>query len=120
MARTVAYSFYTGTYHGDAVEEADWAHVSRLASAHLDRLKALATVTPYGDEDECESMAICAMADALGAWEASTTAGGGARSESIGSVRVTYAGAGEIMPRGLGHALMEAVRPWLHVGLVVM
>ncbi len=119
MARTVAYGYYTDTYHGSAVEEADWAHVALLASAHLDRLKTLATVTPYGDEDECESMAICAMAETLQTWEIAGTTAGGAKSESIGSVHVTYSTAAELMPHGLATALVGAVRPWLHVCLVV-
>jgi len=120
MSRAVAYQYYTETYHGTAVEEADWAHVSRTASAHLARVKALARVTPYGDEDECESMAICAMAEQVLAWEeASTTEGGGTRSESIGSVSASYATASELMPKGLSRALMDAMGPWLHVCLVV-
>lgn len=118
MARTVAYDYYTGAFHGTAVEEADWAHVSQLASAHLERVKALARVTPHGDEDECESMAICAMAETLQAWEEASV-GGGERSEHIGSVSVTYATASELMPKGLGPALMGAMETWLHVCLVV-
>lgn len=122
MSRTVAYSYYTGQYHGSAVAEGEWDHAALLASARLDQIKALATVTPFGDEDECESMAICAMAEALQAWqEASATDGsGGARSESIGSVSVSYATAQELMPKGLAHELMSAVAPWLHVCLVVV
>lgn len=119
MARSVAYSYYTGTYHGTIVGEDDWAHAALLASAHLDRLKALARVEPYGDEAECESMAICAMAEVIATWNDATGGSGGVSSESIGSVSVSYAGVEEIMPNGLGPALMASMRPWLHVCLVV-
>ena len=119
-ARTVTYAYYTETYHGTAVEETDWARVSQLASAHLERVKTLAKVTPYGDEAECESMAICAMSETMLAWEeASATGAGGTRSESIGSVSVSYASAAELFPKGLGPALIDAMRPWLHVYTVV-
>lgn len=122
MAASVAYDYYAETFGGSAIEEADWARLSQLASGHLDRLKALATVTPYGDdEDECESMAICAMAETLQAWEEAGgegTSGGGVASEHIGSVSVSYAGASQAFPHGLSHALREAVRAWLHVCVV--
>ena len=121
MAREVAYEYYTQTYGGSAVEEADWERLSRLASGHLERTKILSRVTPIGDEAECESMAICAMAETLQAWEdaSATTGAGGTRSESIGSVSVSYASVAELFPNGLGPALTDAMRPWLHVCLVV-
>lgn len=121
MARTVTYGYYTDEYHGTAVAEEDWAHLALVASARLDRLKALATVTPYGDDEaEAESMAICAMAETLQAWEAAVGDGGDAvRSESIGSVSVAYGSAAQTFPRGLDAGLIDAVRAWLHVCLVV-
>ena len=122
MARAVTYDYYTDEYHGTAVAEEDWAHLALVASARLDRIKALATVTPYGDdESEAESMAICAMAETLQAWEdAGGAAGGGSvASEHIGSVSVTYGSAAQMFPHGLDAGLIDAVRPWLHVCLVV-
>ena len=117
--RAVTYAFYTDAYHGTAVAEGEWDHAALLASAHLDRIKALARVTPYGDADECESMAICAMAEVIATWNDATASSHGVTSERIGSVSVTYASVAEIMPKGLGPALMASVRPWLHVCLVV-
>ena len=78
------------------------------------------TVTPYGDEDECESMAICAMAEVIATWNDATGHSGGVSSEHIGSVSVTYASVAEIMPKGLGPALMASVSPWLHVKVATM
>lgn len=120
MARTMAYSYYTGTYHGSIVASGDWDHAALLASAHLDRLKALATVTPYGDDETyAESMAICAMAEVIATWNDATAGSGGVSSEHIGSVDVKYATVKEIMPNGLGPAFIASMRPWLHVCLVV-
>lgn len=120
MARNVAYTYYADEYHGTIVAEDAWAHVSQVASACLERIKTLATVTPYGDADECESMATCAMAETVQAWEdIATEAGGGVTSERIGSVSVSYASAAEAFPQGFDRALRDAIAPWLHVCLVV-
>ena len=116
MARGVSFDYYSGVYGGTVVGEADWARLSQLASGHLERLKTLATVTPYGDEGECESMAVCAMAEAAQRWE---DASSGITSEHIGSVSVSYGSAPETKSRGLSGALLDAVRPWLHVCLAV-
>lgn len=116
MARGVSFDYYSGVYGGSAVGEADWARLSQLASGHLARLKALATVTPYGDQGECEAMATCAMAEALQAWEEDSS---GITSEHIGSVSVSYGSAPETKSRGLSGALLDAAKPWLHVCLVV-
>ncbi len=121
MARTVAYQYYTDAYHGTVVAEDEWDHAALLASAHLDRLKAIATVTPYrNDEEYAESMAICAMAEVIDTWNATTTGSGGVASEHIGSVTVSYANPEQVMPKGLGPALMASVRPWLHVKVATM
>lgn len=119
MPRSVTYEYYTSQYRGTTVAEDEWDHAALLASAHLERIKALATVTPYGDEDECESMAICAMAEVAMMWEDATTAGGGTTSETIGSVHASYGSAQDLLPGGLGPALMRAAGPWLHICLVV-
>ena len=118
MARTVDYTFYTERYCGTAVAEGAWGHVSHVASAHLDRIRSLVRVTPYGDPEWCEACAICAMAEAVQAWEEAAVEGG-EKSESIGSVRVTYASAEEAMPKGLERAMRNACRPWLHICAVV-
>lgn len=120
MAPVVGHDYYRHVYGGTLVEVGDWLRLYQLASAHLRRLKALAKVTPYGKESECEAMAICAMAEVLQAWEdAGGTGGGGVASESIGSVSVTYQGASQSFPRGLDENLVKAISPWLHVCVVV-
>lgn len=117
MAEAPTYDYYEMSYGGRSVGEDDWQRLSQAAAGHLDRLRAVARLTPYGDADECGRMATCAMAEALQAWEDST-APDAVASEHVGSVSVTYAGAAQTMPRGLRAALVDAVRPWLHVCLV--
>ena len=118
MSLPVPYTYYTGTYGGTAIEEADWARLSQSASGHIDRFDAIAKVTPLGDAAECRSMATCAMAEALQTWEEAAT-DGGVRSEHIGSVSVSYSSTAELFPNGLRAGLIDAARPWLHVCLVV-
>ena len=124
MSRVVSYDYYTDNYHGTKVEEGSWDHYSQLASAYLDKLKTLVKVTPYGNETECESMAICRMAEAFQTWEAVSGASEGAADvthERIGSVDETYASKRpeDVMPGGLYRALVNAISPWLHVCVVV-
>lgn len=115
----VAYTTYTNVYHGSIVPEDEWPHAELLASAHLNRIKALAKVTPLVDDAAyADSMSICAMAEVIATWNNTTVGNGGLRSEHIGSVTEQYASAAEVMPQGLGSALMASVRPWLHVNLV--
>lgn len=119
MPQPVTYTYYTGTYGGTAIEEADWAHLSQLASGHIDRISMLAVVTPYGERDRCESNAVCSVAEALQLWEDATTNGGGITSEHVGSVGESYGTAEQVMPEGLDTGIIKAMRPWLHVCLVV-
>ena len=120
---TPPYDFYTGTYGGVSVRTEDWPRISAIATAYLQRTEAICRVTPYfGSLADAEPMVICSIADALQTYE-SARAGGrgeGVRSESIGSVSVSYATISEAMPDGLRAALSDAVAPWLHVCQVVV
>lgn len=118
-AREVTYEYYCESYGGTLIEEADWPRLMQRAAQRLVRLKTLSEVTCLGDEDECESMAICAMAETYQAQDATLAAASGVSSEAIGSVRVTYGDGSKAMPRGVDQAILEGIRPWLHVCLVV-
>jgi len=120
MPRSVAYETYAGEYGGASIAEADWPRLMRRAAQRLERLKALSKVTPLGDADACEDMAICAMAEVYQAHESVMDGAAGVASESIGSVHVTYGDASKAMPHGVEQALLDSVRPWLHVCLVVV
>ncbi len=120
MPRSVAYETYTGEYGGASIIEADWPRLMGRAAQRLERLKALSKVTPLGDEDECEAMAICAMAEVYQTHDAVIEGAAGVASESIGSVHVTYGDGTKAMPHGVEQAILDSIKPWLHVCLVVM
>lgn len=81
----VDYQFYTDTYHGGAISETDWPAVEREASAQLEKYKRMYTVT--APDDNAESMAVCAMAEAI---VYNSGQNGAVSSASIGSVSVSY------------------------------
>ena len=75
------YEFYTSTYLGGSIPEADFPRLSKRAGEQLARYKRIYTVTAPGASSE--DMAVCAMADALYYFEAAQNA---PKSASIGSV----------------------------------
>lgn len=76
------YAFYTGTYLGGSIPEAEFPRLANRAGEQLSKYKHLYTVT--GDV-AAENMATCAMADALYYFETAQN-GGLVTSSSIGSV----------------------------------
>lgn len=77
------YAFYTGTYLGGSIPEADFLRLAKRAGEQLARYKRIYTVT--APEADSEDMATCAMADALYYYELAQN-GGLVTSSSIGSV----------------------------------
>lgn len=89
----VDYEFYLTVYRGSSISMDEWAAAEREASATLARYKRIYKVTTPPDSFDAESMAVCAMAEAL-VFNAQAEAGMGAvSSASIGSVSTSYAGA---------------------------
>lgn len=89
----VPYEFYLAAYRGGSISAQDWPAAEREACAVLARYKRLYTVTAPPDIVNAESMAVCAIAEAL-VFNAQAEAGQGAvSSASIGSVSTSYAGA---------------------------
>lgn len=85
----VTYSFYTDNFNGDSIAQADWERLEKRASEKLAMIQRIYTLTPVSDDSE--SMAICALADAVNYFE--TAAGGGLfTSSSIGSVSSSSGG----------------------------
>ncbi len=83
----VDFTFYQTVYQGGTIPtEADFRDLSREAEAQLRRYERIYTVE--GDDD-ARSMAICAMADSLYAFQVAQTSGSIA-SSSIGSVSTGY------------------------------
>lgn len=85
----VNHDFYLNKYHGGAVPAEDWDGYEARAAAQLDRYKRIYTVN--ATSKTAESMAVCAMADALHSFDLVANGEGGAvQSASIGSVSVSY------------------------------
>ena len=90
----VAFEFYTDTYKGGSISAEDWPVFEARAADQLARYKRIYTVTAPEGATDAESMAICAMADALAYFTAALNGNGGAvTSASIGSVSISYGGA---------------------------
>lgn len=86
------YEYYTETYHGSAVAEADFDRLALRASQHVDALtfdRAGAVIEANEDAALIDriKMATCAVADTLYELE---QAGGAVQSERVGNVSVTY------------------------------
>lgn len=115
----VEYRFYTGTFHGGSIPEAEWPSYEGASAAQLARYKRFYTVTePEGTKD-AESMAICAMADALYGFDLIANGeGGSVQSASIGSVSVSYGSSGtavDISPKGRARELYRCACLYLDI-----
>ena len=112
----IEYSFYTDTYHGGFISADEWTAAEREASATLARYKRLYTVS--APAPDAESMAICAMAEAL-VFNAKASAGQGSAvsSASIGSVSTSYAGSSSIdmSSKGMSNRVYNACALYLDI-----
>ncbi len=91
----VTYDFYRNTYLGDSIQEQDFSRLAKRAGEVLSRYKRIYKVTT--PDTSAESMALCAMADALCYFEAVQNGQGGpVNSASIGSVSVSYGASGGV------------------------
>lgn len=79
----VDYSFYENCYLGSVIPESVFPQLSRKARSFLEKMEALCTVA--GGE-EAKSMAVCAMAEVLYAWQKHS----GIKGTTIGGVSVQY------------------------------
>lgn len=114
----VDYKFYTDTYHGGAISAAEWPEVSARASDQLRRYKRIYTVT--APDESAESMAVCAMAEAMHNINMIANGEGGAvQSTSIGSVSVGYGNAGtqavDMTPAGQSRELYRCACLYLDI-----
>lgn len=114
----VAYEFYKADYHGGAISESDWPAYEARAATQLSRYKRIYTVTTH--EEKAESMAVCAMAEALHSFDLIANGEGGVvQSASIGSVSVSYGGAGtqavDITPKGQSRELYRCACLYLDI-----
>lgn len=104
------YAFYTGTYLGGSIPEADFLRLAQRAGEHLARYKRIYTVTP--PETNGEDMAVCAMADALYYFEVAVNE---PQSSSIGSVSSSRGTAVDISPKAQSKELYRCAALYLDI-----
>ena len=113
----VGFEFYTSTYRGSSIPEADWHLLEARAADQLKHYKRIYAVT--APDDDAEAMAVCAMADALAYFAAAQNGSGGVvASASIGSVSVSYGGAAaavDLSPKGQEKELYRCARQYLEI-----
>lgn len=114
----VEFEFYKTAYHGGSIPESDWPAYEARAAAQLAQYKRVYTVAaPVAD---AESMAVCAMADALHNFDVIANGEGGpVQSASIGSVSVGYGSAGsdavDMTPAGQAKELYRCAKLYLDI-----
>lgn len=91
------YEFYTVTYGGRQIEEADWTRTAREASAYIDQLTFGRLQSHPERVTEEVQMAVCAAAEVAERYRAATTqSAAGIASESVGGQSVTYQSSTEL------------------------
>lgn len=91
------YEFYTATYGGDQIKEADWARTAREASAYIDQLTFGRLQGHPERVTEEVQMAVCAAAEVAERYRAATTqSAAGIASESVGGQSVAYRSSTEL------------------------
>ena len=112
----IEFDFYRSVYGGNSLTASEWPEYCRRAEAQLAKYKRTYTVT--APEKNSEAMAVCAMADALAYFVAAQNGSTGAVSgASIGSVSVSYGGAGavDLSPRGQERELYRCACMYLDI-----
>lgn len=104
------YAFYTETYLGGSIPEADFPRLAKRAGEQLARYKRIYTVT--APEAGSEDMAVCAMADAMYYFE---TAQNAPQSASIGSVSSSRGSTVDVSPRAQAAELYRCARLYLDI-----
>lgn len=117
MSDAVTYGYYAETYHGTAVDEADWPGYEARARARFARLCAQFKLVAYdGDWDGSRSNAICAMAEQMQGFD--LIANGGVESASIGTVSVSRGkalDAVDVTEAGQERALLRCAQEYFNV-----
>lgn len=114
----VDYNFYLAPYGGRAIDQNDWDRLEKRAAHQLARYKRIYTVT--APNEDAESMAICAMAEAIQSFEIIQNGEGGPiQGAKIGSVSVTYGSNGisttDVSPKGQARELYRCASLYLDI-----
>lgn len=114
----VEYAFYIDKYHGGSIPEAEWPFYEGKAAAQLRQYKRIYTVTVPEGSPDAESMAVCAMAEALYGFDLIANGEAGVQSASIGSVSTSYgnaAAAVDVSPKGQAKELYRLACLYLDI-----
>ena len=113
----VEFDFYTNTYHGGSISAAEWATYEARATEQLAQYKRIYTVTVPEGSENAESMAVCAMADAIAYFAAAVNGGGQLTSASIGSVSSGYSTSSgvDISAKGQARELYRCAYQYLEI-----
>ena len=112
------FEFYRESYRGGSIPAAEWPGYEARAAAQLERYKRIYTITSPGPDSE--AMAVCAMAEALYAFDLLASGEGGpVQSVSIGSVSASY-GSGaaqslDLSPQGQARELYRCASLYLDI-----
>lgn len=111
----VEYDFYKYIYKGVSIDSLEWPAYEARAAAQLAQYNRIYTVT--APDENAEAMAICAMADALAFFVTAQNGTGAVASASIGSVSVSYGGAGavDLSPKGQARELYRCASQYLDI-----
>lgn len=104
------YAFYTDTYLGGSIPEADFPRLAKRAGEQLSRYKRLYTVT--APKEDSEDMEVCCMADAMYYFE---TAQNTSQSASIGSVSSSQGTSVDISPKAQAAELYRCAGLYLDI-----
>ena len=110
--------FYLNVYRGGVVPGEEWPQYQARAADQLAQYKRLYTVAAPGPDSE--AMALCAMAEALYAFELLANGEGGpVQSVSIGSVSASYGSTADqsldLSPRGQEKELYRCASQYLDI-----
>ena len=109
------YKFYREIYRGEGISAEAFPQLLARARDYLAGLKSRYTVT--GDE-KAESMALCAICDAMAYYDAARNGQGGLRYASVGTVSISGKGvyaAVDISPRAQERELYRRAGRYLTV-----
>jgi hypothetical protein len=112
----VSFDFYRDTYQGSSISDEEWPMFCQRAHDQLNRYKRAYTVT--APDENSESMAVCAMAEALAYFTAAQNGMGAVASASIGSVSVSYGNSAtsvDLSPKAQAKELYRCATQYLEI-----
>ncbi len=112
------WDFYCNVYHGSAIPMEEWTCCEARASEQLARYERIYAVTVPSNMPDGAQRAVCAMAEALYAFDLLAGGEGGpVQSASIGSVSVSYgaAQAVDLSPQGQARELYRIACRYLEI-----